>query len=1302
MGKAETPRIDMPMRMDSEFRFRMDEGGTFARRLYRRDFNLVSPTRAGESPESVARDFLTTNAARLGLGEGRGKTPIAQFEAIRTVGSGYSQHVTFQQMVGDVPVFRGEVVVNLTNDNVVYSVYNEHQGEITIDVTPSVTTLTARDIAISEISPSRMMGEVKSNLYVMDVDGASTLVHRVTVPADQPLGDWVVVVDARTGAILSVHDQAVYDTGTGQLFDPDPKTKLNDDTLTDQNDADIAIPVGGYDTYPLPLLDPPVGGLYSLAGPWAIMIDNETPTIAPPTEADANNFVYTRSPDEFENVLCYWHITNMQTYFQDTLGLSNVNQRQQGLDAHGLSGADNSHYVLSTGNIAYGDGGVDDAEDADVVIHEYGHAIQHDQVPSWGGGDADRMGEGFGDYLAVSYSLYKNPTFQTDFVFNWDGHNEFWAGRLSIDSTLHYPESNSGVHTPGGTLWCSSIINGLLVIGRNAMDGNVLQSHFALGASATMPDAANEVVNADILLNGGANVQALVTIFDFWGMLDASTFLPTITHTPLTDTEDEVGPYTIVATITAAQPLDFSATEVIYGTTGSFTDTLVMAATANPNEFSADIPGPLSDVDVQYYITATDSGGGTATDPAGAPGSFHQFHVGGDIIPPVIVHTALNDQPWIRWPSTLTATITDNLGVNDDSVYVEWSHNSVPQADFPLLRVGVSDVFTGDFPSDTTMAIIGDLMEYRILARDNSTNENQTIEPAAGTHAFKLVDVLGVLLVLDDDEVPKENANVKRIKGDDGYYEIMSPARDLSKAGKTASEMATILTDLGYDVTVEGAGVSDPLTWPVYDFIVSSSGKNTAPVAIAQYRTDLENYVAGGGKLIVEGGEVGFDAISTPGYPTFAANVLHGNAWTGDNVGNLNTVAGQVTHPIVTTPNAIPSPLTMNYVGFGDEDAVSVADAATYVVMETATDPGDGGVIVFDDNPAPQSAQIVFYAFDFSIVADSATRSQLLENTATFLLAAESPPTGSITGNVNLTDSGDNSGVVVTAGSESDMTDGAGNYLINNLYAATYNVTATKSNYSVGLVSGVVVTDNTNTPNIDFALSPIAIDTVCITPGLVINDNDSLWTTIALGPYTVSEIDLFVDITHTFIGDLRVRLTSPTGTSVVVHNRTGSTADDILTTYDAVTAPDGPGTMDDFIGEFAVDKWFLSITDNATFDTGTLNEACLYLTRAVAPTGVDGALIPGTFALRPNTPNPFNPTTRIRFDLPRRAPVTLNIYSSSGRLVRRLLNEKMDAGAQQVIWDGQNDAGQTVSSGVYFIRIEAEEFARTRKMTLIR
>jgi len=94
---------------------------------------------------------------------------------------------------------------------------------------------------------------------------------------------------------------------------------------------------------------------------------------------------------------------------------------------------------------------------------------------------------------------------------------------------------------------------------------------------------------------------------------------------------------------------------------------------------------------------------------------------------------------------------------------------------------------------------------------------------------------------------------------------------------------------------------------------------------------------------------------------------------------------------------------------------------------------------------------------------------------------------------------------------------------------------------------------------------------------------------------------------------------------------------------------------------------------------------------------------PMTFALHQNMPNPFNPTTSIRFDVPPEGGVvTLRIYDVSGRAVRTLVNGAQAPGRNTVMWDGLNDAGVPVATGVYFYRLAGPGFSRTRKMMLVK
>ena len=85
-----------------------------------------------------------------------------------------------------------------------------------------------------------------------------------------------------------------------------------------------------------------------------------------------------------------------------------------------------------------------------------------------------------------------------------------------------------------------------------------------------------------------------------------------------------------------------------------------------------------------------------------------------------------------------------------------------------------------------------------------------------------------------------------------------------------------------------------------------------------------------------------------------------------------------------------------------------------------------------------------------------------------------------------------------------------------------------------------------------------------------------------------------------------------------------------------------------------------------------------------------------------NYPNPFNPETTISFDLPQRNKVELVVYNLKGQKVKSLINEKMDMGVHKIIWNGTNNQGKEVASGVYYYRLSSGNYTKTNKMVLMK
>jgi hypothetical protein len=100
--------------------------------------------------------------------------------------------------------------------------------------------------------------------------------------------------------------------------------------------------------------------------------------------------------------------------------------------------------------------------------------------------------------------------------------------------------------------------------------------------------------------------------------------------------------------------------------------------------------------------------------------------------------------------------------------------------------------------------------------------------------------------------------------------------------------------------------------------------------------------------------------------------------------------------------------------------------------------------------------------------------------------------------------------------------------------------------------------------------------------------------------------------------------------------------------------------------------------------------------------GKSGAEPPAVFFLGEAFPNPFNPATTIKFSIPGEMPVRLEIYGMDGRRVAVLLDETLAAGPHEAVWQGRDDSGRLVASGVYFSKLSAGPHSQVRKMTLMK
>lgn len=607
------------------------------------------------SPEQVLR----ANAERFGL-----PAKLDNLVQTRVQESLTGTHYTYQQMLRGLPVDKAEIIVSIGKNGQLQKIFNE-----TRHISPAVDAKAVNQLynqhQLSEEQALErgwanmkvqhpLVAVPKGELVWLPTKDGVQLVRKVTIQAEMPTGGFVQYLNAHDGTLIDSYSTSLPRTnkngertlaaraqmvgapldrqsateaakkavskmqplaaatlasginGSGLVFDPDPRTTLNTDALSDTSPASAFD--AAYQTKTLPDLTV-TGGVYSLSGPFVNIKNIESPATAPST---TTNGVWTakRGNNAFDDTNVYFQLDQNQRYIQSLgfTGAKSIINRPLDVDTDGVNGDDNSHYSGGSPDyLAFGHGCVNDSEDADVILHEYGHAIQANINPSWSGGDTGAMGEGFGDYWAGDYS-YSRPNgtvYHPDWIFSWDGHNACWDGRMlnrtdamynsSKTYSAHSSVTEGGVTFQSDELWSAPLfgaMKALIAAGkpRANIDKIILEAHFGLGSGVKMPAMATAIVNAAKTLFPGDLTYANT----FQSKFEAQKILGTIVVGPtINETESN-------NSLTTANPVTTAGTTV-NANMGSSTDVdfFKIVLPAGKTLTAAMTPNGTSDYDVE-------------------------------------------------------------------------------------------------------------------------------------------------------------------------------------------------------------------------------------------------------------------------------------------------------------------------------------------------------------------------------------------------------------------------------------------------------------------------------------------------------------------------------------------------------------------------------------------------------------------------------------------------------------------------------------------------------------------------------
>jgi Zn-dependent metalloprotease len=455
----------------------------------------VKPSEPSASRD-LAQNVLKENAELFNW-----KSDLPDLHVQRVNESPDAQSIRFKQNYKGVPVDASEVVVNIRPDGSVQSVYNNYHYNIPQELDPEKIKFNARQAReileqllnvyesyeLSEPalivymyrrvenhppkSPGKPTNKRKNFLSAicaqlseswpegdLPKEGQYFLAWDFTVTMHNPDHAWRILIDAMTGRFIQAIDLFQYATGAGRVYDPNPVVTSGNTGLS--STTQVLILNSHTKAVVMDNLNPPDSeGNLHLDGSFAQVVEFEPPTFPEPV-SPLGDFIFSIDNRNFLAAMTYFHVDRFQNYVQSELNINNAANYSISIDPQGLSGADNSHYFNK--KIAFGEGGVPDAADAMVILHEYGHAIQDSSNPGFNN-PVSGLGEGFGDFLAAVYydDKHTSPEVTRGHMMSWDGNptDNFWSGRrYDVDWLFDQPVyTNETDNHITGQLWCATM-----------------------------------------------------------------------------------------------------------------------------------------------------------------------------------------------------------------------------------------------------------------------------------------------------------------------------------------------------------------------------------------------------------------------------------------------------------------------------------------------------------------------------------------------------------------------------------------------------------------------------------------------------------------------------------------------------------------------------------------------------------------------------------------------------------------------------------------------------------------------------
>lgn len=465
------------------------------------------------TPRGIARDFLQANADLFKIKEGLGCLAIQR--VIHSLGA---THVILKQVHKGRRIHRGYMSVHMDRSGRVFLAKNRAvpASLLTIDFEKRIDRNDAvRRARLCLPKKQRLATLRETELLWFPREDQLIPAWKVRLTREAPREEWLVYLDAQTGKKLSRYDNlAAAPAGRGLVFDPNPVIALGDHQLLVAPNRRVRRPP------PVAYREVSLLGLDSsgtLSGE-KVTTRGTHARVRRPT----GDFLLRSHQRGFEEVMVYYHVDSALRYLE-ALGYRGTRAIFRTPVRANVTGTrdDNSWYSPVDRSLTFGTGDIDDAEDAETILHELGHAIQDAICQDFGQkAESAAMGEGFGDYFAASFFESRKPARYRDTVMSWDGLLLGLGSRSDppslrrLDGTRSFDDfDEAGNEHDNGTIWSATLWEVRAALGREVADTIIIESHFQLDGFTTFARGARAIIDADRNLYGGRHRTALARIF---------------------------------------------------------------------------------------------------------------------------------------------------------------------------------------------------------------------------------------------------------------------------------------------------------------------------------------------------------------------------------------------------------------------------------------------------------------------------------------------------------------------------------------------------------------------------------------------------------------------------------------------------------------------------------------------------------------------------------------------------------------------------------------------------------------------